>query len=112
VNDSEQTRWTTTLNPDGYLLLAEFVVSVSIRAAAPLELETAAARARIVAAHPRRIPQTFGVLLVRSAKSSEPVVNRLPTVAQAVVAVSRGKQVSDPPQQKNEQHQTSYRADD
>jgi hypothetical protein len=58
------------------------------------------------------VSQSFGVLLVRSAESSEPVVDRLPTLADAEAAVPRWKIIYDSPQAEYEQDQADYHCDD
>ncbi len=79
---------------------------VSVRSATTLVLQAATARTGIVAPYVSHILQSFRVPLVRSAKPSEPVVNRLSAFAQAMAAVPRRKVICDSPQPEDEQDQT------
>jgi len=56
--------------------------------------------------------QAFAVLRVRSAKSSEHVIDRLPNFAHAVAAVPARKVIRDSPQSKHEQDQTDNHSND
>src|SRR5262245_39687115 len=86
--------------------------SVRICAATTLVLESATAGTGFVATDVSHISQPFGVLLVRSAKASEPVVDGLPTLADAKAAVPRWKIICDSPQREDEQGKTGCHGND